>query len=254
MHYKKNFLTKVIFKIDFGSIVNKTQDDELASKFASGIKENYPNVRSTPLSQVSMKMSPTGSTIQQEIIGKVREHTSKEKNKILILNPDFLLLEYRDEIYSHFPEFKDDMDLIYKEFQTVFDIPTFGRIGLRYINEIKFPEGNPLNWRGFIKDSLVSSTLAGLSNDMKLTRSMHQFMAKHGEDISVLFQYGIFNPEHPNPVSRREFILDIDCFISAKIEKSEIIERLVALNTVAEMIFEDSIDNELRREMEVINE
>jgi uncharacterized protein (TIGR04255 family) len=253
MHYKKNFLTKVIFKIDFGSTVSKTQDDELASKFASGIKETYPNVRSNPLTQISMKMSPTGLAIQQEIKGKVWEHTSKEKNKILILNPDFLLLEYRDRVFSHFPEFKDDMDLIYKEFQTVFDIPSFSRIGLRYINEIKFSEGKALDWKGFIKDSLVSSTLAGLSNDMKLTRSMHQFMAKHSEDISVLFQYGIFNPEYPNPVSRREFILDVDCFISATIEKSEVIERLGELNAVAEMIFEDSIDEELRREMEVID-
>jgi uncharacterized protein (TIGR04255 family) len=254
MHYKKNFLTKVIFKIDFGSTVSKTQDDELASKFASGIKETYPNVRSNPLTQISMKMSPTGSAIQQEVIGKVREHTSEEKKKILMLNPDSLLLEYRDGIYSHFPEFKEDMDLIYKEFQTIYDIPTFSRIGLRYINEIKFPEGNPLDWKGFIKDFLVTTTLPGLSNKMKLTRSMHQFMAKHGEDISVLFQYGIFNPVYPNSVSRREFILDIDCFISATIEKSEIIKRLEQLNATAEMIFEDSIEDELRKEMEVLND
>jgi len=253
MHYKKNFLTKVIFKIDFGTTENKTKDDGLASKFASGIKETYPDVHSNPLAQFSVKMSPGGSAVEQEIIGKVWEHTNKEKNKILILNPNFLLLEYRDGVYSHFPEFKDDMDRIYKEFQATFDIPTFSRIGLRYINEIKFPEGNALDWKGFINDSLVSSTLAGLSHELKLTRSMHQFMAKHGEDISVLFQYGIFNPEFPAPVSRREFILDIDCFISTMIEKGEIIGRLEELNTVAETIFENSIDAGLRKEMEVIN-
>ncbi len=254
MHYKKNFLSKVIFKIDFGSVVTKTQDDELASKFAAGIKTNYPIAESKPLSEISMKMSRSGSSIRQEIIGKVREHTNKEGKKILILNPDFLLLEYREGAYSHFPDFKDDMSLIYNEFQNIFDIPTFSRIGLRYINEIKFSEGTPLNWKNIIKDSFVESTFAGLLKEMKLTRSMHQFMAKHGEDISVLFQYGIFNPEFPNPISRREFILDIDCFISATVEKTEIIGRLEELNKVAEVMFENSIDDGLRKEMEVVNE
>jgi uncharacterized protein (TIGR04255 family) len=254
MHYRKNFLTKVIFKIDFGSFIKKTQDDSLVSGFSSGLKENYPIIRPKPITQVSVKVSPSGSGMEQGIIGKVWEHYNKEQNKILILSPDFLLLEYQSGVYSHFADFKNDMVVIYEKFQSVFDITSFGRIGLRYINEIRIPEGNPLNWDRLIKDSLLKSTLAGLSPEMKLTRSMHQFMANYGDDISLLFQYGIFNPEHPNPVSRREFILDIDCYVSAPIEKGEVIEKLVELNEVAEKTFENSIDDDLRRMMEVIND
>jgi len=254
MHYRKNYLSKVIFKIDFGSFIKKTQNDDLASKFSSGINEIYPTVRSKSITQITMKVSPSGSGMEQGVIGKVWEHNDKDQNKVLILSPDFLLLEYRNGVYSHFPEFKNDMFSIYEKFQSVFDIPTFSRIGLRYVNEIRIPEGNPLNWEGLIKDFLVKSTLAGLSSEMKLTRSMHQFMAKHDDDISILFQYGIFNPEYPNPVSRREFILDIDCSVSATIEKGEIIDRLVELNAVAEKTFENSIDDKLRKLMEVIND
>ena len=254
MHYRKNYLTKVIFKIDFTSPVEKTQNDDIAAKFSLGIKETYPTVRSKSMTHISVKVSPSGSGIDQGVIGKVWEHSDKEQNKVLILSPDALLLEYRNGVYSHFAEFKNDMDLIYAQLQKVFEIPDFKRIGLRYINEIRIFEGNPFDWNGLIKESIVKSTLEGLSNEMKLTRSMHQLMAKYGEDISVLFQYGIFNPEYPNPVSKREFILDIDCFISTLIEKGEIINRLEELNTVAEKTFENSIDDELRKLMEVVND
>ena len=252
MHYRKNFLSKVIFKVDFKSPLSSISDENYSS-FSGKVKERYSFTVSKPITRVSFRIEPTGSGLDRQVIGKIWEHRDKEGgNKILVLSPEFLVLEYQNRIYTHFAEFKEDMAFFYEKFQSTFDLDTFPRIGLRYINEISLLEGNPLDWEGYIKHDLISSTLAGLDADMKLTRSMHQFMAKCSEDASVLFQYGIFNPEFPNPVSRREYILDIDCFIPGAAEKGEVIDRLSELNVVAAKMFEDSIGEKLRALMEVI--
>jgi uncharacterized protein (TIGR04255 family) len=198
-------------------------------------------------------VSPGSSGVSQQLKGWVWQHREKEGgDKIISLSFDFLAIEYNQSEFKHFPEFNENFKSIYSAFQELYKVKEFPRIGLRYINEIDIPEGNPLDWDSLISESLVSSVKAGYVDGMKLSISMHQLHTIKN-DISVLFQYGIFNPDYPNPVARKQFILDYDCYIPSPTADSEVLECVKQLNSVAEEMFEQSIENGLRDRMEVID-
>jgi uncharacterized protein (TIGR04255 family) len=253
MHYRNNHLSKVIFKLDFKAPFTNIPNEK-AVDFSQGVKEKYSFSDSKLITQFTFKTTPKSSGIDQEVIGKLWEYRDKEKgDKILLLNPNYLSLQYQNRSYTNYNEFSSDIDFFYNKLQAVFTIDAFSRLGLRYINEISISEGNPLEWNGYIKEELLHCTFAGLSREMKLARSMHQLVTKYDEDTSVLLQYGIHNPDFPNPVARRQYILDIDCFISGTIERNEVTNHLSNLNIVATEIFENSIDQKLRELMEVVS-
>ena len=84
-------------------------------------------------------------------------------------------------------------------------------------------------------------------------RSVHQLIALK-DDISVSLNYGINNPDFPNPVARRQFILDLDCYVSGVVESGEAEQRIRDVNALAEDIFEHSIEDGLRQKMEIVKQ
>jgi uncharacterized protein (TIGR04255 family) len=124
---------------------------------------------------------------------------------------------------------------------------------LRYINEIRQAQGNPLDWNGLIAPSLIQATLANIGHDADLVRSMHQLHTRIG-DLNLLMHYGIHNPEYPALVSRREFILDIDAFRQDAFVAADVLPCIDRLNVICEQAFEASIDKQLRVQLEPINE
>ncbi len=68
-------------------------------------------------------------------------------------------------------------------------------------------------------------------------------------NINTKFQYGFANSEFPNQISKREFILDYDCsvIINGRIENVKAI--LLNLRNKVNSLFENSILEGLRNEM-----
>jgi uncharacterized protein (TIGR04255 family) len=249
--YKRNFLSRVILRMDYDPIPSLKKGEK--SPFSEKISSKYPFVTSQPITQVSVKVSPTESGIEQQHSGQIWIHRNEEKGqRYVFLAPDYFSLEYKKQEYKHLTEFENDLSYVFTEFDKTCKIPEFSRIGLRYINDIILKEGNPYDWNNLINKNLITSTMAGMIDDMKLTRSMHQFMAIYKEDINVLFQYGIYNPEYPNPVAIRQFILDIDCHIKGAIPSADVIKRISDLNDIAIIMFERSIEDGLREIMGVM--
>lgn len=252
MHYKKNFLTKVIFRIDFNQIARLQAEKK--PEFSERIKEKYPFIQGRPTTQISFTLSQSGSGIDQQDTGMAWDHRSEEKSKkIITLTPNSLSMDYGKDQYDHYPAFREEVKYVCDNLLSTYKVEEILRIGLRFINGITLAEGNPLDWDGFINAKLATSSVAGLLQGMRLIRSMHQLHALY-DDISVLFNYGIFNPDFPNPVARKQFILDYDCYIAGGLPSSDILNRLDDLNQVAENMFENSIETELRNIMEVVHE
>lgn len=252
MHYKNNFLTKVIFRIDFNQIARIQAEKK--PEFSKSIEAKYPSIKGRPTAQISFTLSQSGSGIDQQDTGMVWDHRSEEKSKkVITLAPNSLSIDYGKGQYDHYHPFREEVKYVYDNFIDTYKVEEISRIGLRFINEISLTEGNPLDWNGFINNKLSTSSVAGLLNGMKLIRSMHQLHALY-DDISVLFNYGIFNPDFPNPVARKHFILDYDCYLTGGFPSSDILNRLDDLNQVAENMFENSIEIEMRKIMEVVHE
>ena len=81
---------------------------------------------------------------------------------------------------------------------------------------------------------------------------MHMLHLKK-ENMILSLNYGIFNSEYPNPVARRNFLIDLDGSISNQIPSDQVLESVHQLNALCEEAFEDCIGDGLREKMGVID-
>jgi len=170
------------------------------------------------------------------------------QKKILMLEPlkDINLVL---KVYKNSEELKNIIELIISAVINVYGDIKIKRTGLRYINDIKIPEGNPFDWDSFINGSLVSS-LGFISEGDNLSRSMG-IIELNREDHNVLFQFGMYNPEYPNSIAKKVFVLDYDCYTTDKLKASEIMQRIKIMQKDEEKLFESSIEDGLRQKMGV---
>lgn len=248
-HYKNNFITAVIFRLDFKPIAKLQAERQ--PEFSMLIKDKYPVHESKQTAQIIFSSGGGTTGIQQELKGWVWEHRSENRKRVVSLSHEFLAVQYDEKEFTDFREFLPEVTGIYEHFQRLYQPEEISRIGLRYIDQISIPEGNPLEWKGLVSNALATAVLAGLGSGMKLLRSMHQLQARYN-DINVLFNFGIANPDYPNPVARREFVLDSDCYLTEPTKANEVLKRFVELNDVSEFMFETSIEDDLRNIMGII--
>jgi uncharacterized protein (TIGR04255 family) len=249
VRYQSTFLSQVILRLDYGRLVALQIDRE--SPFTQDMRARYPVVKSSQATQLSVTMGAQGMNVGQQGSGWMRSHATENAQRTVTLAPDFLAIEYGAGQYRDFAEFREQAAFVLQTFRKHFGAVQFNRIGLRYVNEITLNDGGPLDWDGLINSALVTSVKAGMVNGLRMTRSIHQLIAIK-DDITVILNYGINNPDYPNPVARRQFILDLDCYISGLIESSDLERRISDVNTLTEVLFEHSIEDGLRSKMGII--
>jgi uncharacterized protein (TIGR04255 family) len=246
-HYQKTFLKQVILRLDFNRIAVLLTDAE--TPFTLDMRAKYPDVTSTAATQVQVVMGPSGMAhVGQQGAGWLRVHKAQGAARSVTLAPDWVAIEYGEGAYQHFNELQEQVAFILGSFRGRFGQQQFTRIGLRYVNEITRPQGGALDWDGLINPNLVTSVKAGLVDDLRMVRSVHHLVAQR-DDVSVILNYGISNPDYPNPVARRQFVLDLDCYVSGLVESAEAEQRISDINKLAEDMFEHSIEEGLRNIM-----
>jgi len=150
--------------------------------------------------------------------------------------------------YGVFETFKEDVMHVFDAFQAVYKPIDLKRMGLRYVNEIKFSEGNPFDWSNFISDSLLCPLNSFPDNQKRIARSMTQTIFSRIDHL-LRFSCGMFNKsEFPSPISRKEFILDYDCF-TEEVTGGDIGKFLEIFHLDIQTMFENSIKDSLRTTM-----
>lgn len=251
MHYQKNFLTSVIFRLDFPEIPALKKEDDI--QFTKDIADKYPEYSKQQVSITSLEFTSESDSYQKVKYWRRDYLSDKNGNKGVYLLPQALIIEHKQKQYKNFAEFYKDVEYIYKILQTNYNISNYSKIGLRYINEIMVPGINPLDWHDYIRSELASAINTNQNNKSKLIRSMHQLHFMQDE-ISTVFNYGIFNKNYPNSITSPEFILDYDSFEAGEIASDEVLNQLKNLNKIASELFNDDITDKLKKIMGVTNE
>lgn len=253
MHYQSNYLTNVILRLDFEPIQALHDGVNVDSKpeFSARIRATYPLVVGQPMARVSVSVGPGTSGISQKVTG-IQWHHKKEETgtKVIVLSHDFLSIEYGHTDYDHFPPFLEEVTGALQALRDLYQVPLFKRIGLRYVNEIVLPEGNPLEWTGIIAPNLITAVLAGKEADASIVRSMHQLHTRLGQ-TDLVSNYGLHNSEFPNTVTRRAFVLDYDAS-QGGVDAVDAIRVIELLNSRCEQAFEASIERDLRERLRPI--
>ncbi|MEA3293395.1 MAG: TIGR04255 family protein [Euryarchaeota archaeon] len=245
--YESHFLTNVVFRVDFPKIL-ELSEQKPPSKFQEKISENYPIVNEVKGEFHKYQLKQTLDFVETN--EKISwDFSNKEKTKRVFIDSDFVFIEYLK--YEHFDDLFQDVKLIFETLIDLYPVKITKRVGLRYINQIKIKSGDPIDWNGLIHPSLFSVSGDFISSEHELLRSMHYLELKE-EGYNLKFQFGLFNSEYPNPISRKEFILDYDCSTNEEIDILEILDKAKEFNKKIHEWFEKSILDDLRDIMGVV--
>lgn len=244
--YKRNFLTNVLCRLDFSPLLELLKEEPV--DFQKRIRGLLPQYEKQTLLKYTTKFQD-GKKIDENEAQPVYQFKSEDGKKKAVLNYESCFFECQD--YRHFKEFSEEVKSIFMPLSEIYGVKSVNRLGLRYINQICLKEGNPLDWHGFISKDLTHSLYSFFEKD-KIARLMEQSVLSF-DDYKMNFTYGIYNSEFPAKVSRKEFILDFDCFAES-VEFSSLIDLLTVFNRTIKLYFEKSIDDKLRAEMEIIDE
>jgi uncharacterized protein (TIGR04255 family) len=240
--YANNFLSDVIFRLDFSPML--VISESISPKFQEQVRSLLPLLSEQKIVEYAAKIEagqiegsskPLSNWILEDADHRFR----------LTLNYAYLAVE--DLKYRTLDSFVGIIQPILEAFKSSYTNPHFTRLGLRYVNAIKFSEGNPFEWKDLVAEPLVCPIEGFVGSKQELSRAMSQFVLNK-DDSTLIFNFGIFNPEYPSRIASREYILDYDCF-SQDVD-ADPIRQIRNFNVHVLDLFEKSIQEPLRRIME----
>lgn len=255
IRYNKNYLTGVIFRINFSNILQLSgKNKEAAEKFQKEIFDKFPNVHFQFNNNINVHIDIQESKLESKLEdGDLTWIFTDEQNiKQVELNSKSLILAYRKGAYEGFEEFLDDVSLIlsalrwYMPFNLTF-------LGLRYINQIHEEVIDDNNIHEYVNESLINNVIFELEDNEGFSQSFSRLDLLK-DDYHLTFQYGFFNPEYPNVAVKKDFILDYDCKLT-KIDSVnstlDVENELKKMNKIIYDKFKYSTTNKLKELMEV---
>ena len=239
---ENNFLSKVIFRIDFTTILKIAGDKkEAAEDFQKKVFDKFPNVEIVHQNNLNINIG-IGSKTPEKVTNKSNIcwiFRNDNGNKEISLTADNLIFICYNESYIGFKSFLNDVMLIinalkdYLPFELKF-------LGLRYINQIDDSEIND-NIDIFINNSLSNSNIINdLNDDEKLSQIFNK-LSFQKDKYFLNLQYGFFNTQFPDPNGTKNFILDYDCVNNQIKSIDEVEKNLKEMNRIIFEKFEYSI-------------
>ena len=243
MFLKRNFLNQVIFRIEFPTIKELLgNDSNVTNDFAKKLSERFPISEVIPRNKINLDIDinsgqPPRITKEGNLVWIFKSENNK---KIVTLTANDLVLEYRDKVYSGFPNFLEEIQLLINAFNQ-YDYQKLKFLGLRYINQITDKEINN-NISEYINPDLTNMSILNNieKNDEDLVQIFSKVNSKYN-DYLLTMQYGLFNPRFPNFDSDKIFILDYDCVLHNINSTDEINEKLEDMHNVIFNKFDYSI-------------
>ena len=249
--YSKNFINQVLVRIDFLKFI---PDDIISSEHViQKIIRFFPRIGKEQILRFntvgfvikSNNMKPSDEKTKT-IEGHQREYTTSNGNNKLTLSNQFIvfLLKEYDTFENHF---KCIRDVVGELFQN--DAVIAARTGIRYIN--MYESTNIVVRKKYFAPEIAAAIIskAKLDAETNLIRSMH-INEYRFDTMTLNFRFGMFNPEYPSFLKKNAFVLDFDCFTTDTIDKqSDILECIINGHSYIQELFEQSITDEMRKEM-----
>jgi uncharacterized protein (TIGR04255 family) len=172
MTYRTNFLTNVVFKIDFDSIPDYSE--ALLENFRAKVSDDFPEYSVKDLVEHSSTVGSDGVMKSDSTTSKIGLYVNPTLAHKVTLTKSSLSLEVFS--YSDFNSFSSKLTTILDKFLNLQpNINDLNRVGLRFVNQISIPKTNPLDWKGFVNSSLIAPINKFFENDTnKIARTVSQ--------------------------------------------------------------------------------
>lgn len=237
--YPKNFLSGVVLRIDFSGDVTLGDLNE----FGASITDLFPSKEARE-SVAGFEINFINSEVRQQkkvVYSWLFKNASEDI--FMDIGSNYLTIECKK-----YPGWEKMSSMIARTVIPLLNqigVKTAKRIGLRYLNEIDLAEPEPINWEDLLAESLIGPLRFARDQSQKIARGMSQLIIKlNGADLA--FNFGVWNPDYPNPVTRKQFVLDLDCYTILSSDTDELTEKIAYFHTQIENLFEASITETLR--------
>lgn len=221
--YPKNYLTQVICRVDFAEFPGLNNEPlELYEK----IKATFPIKEGRVVSQFTTTINPSGAPATMvQTNDQIWDFFTTDKNLKFSLNKNFLVLELQK--YTDFTNFAAFINLAITSFSSIYGSFNSTRFGLRYSNNIVLTEGNALVWGDNLNSSVTAAAQLPV-NATDIRRFITQIVVKDDDEVTMNVVYGMANnPEFPARISRKEFLIDLDCYTEEPKSNTELISSTI---------------------------
>lgn len=207
-------LVLTVCQVKFAPMLSVSNPTAVAP-FQQAILDLYPLASQEQNVQIHVEGNPdlSQASVQSSLGAIAWRFSDLEDTWTVVLAPEFLTLETR--AYRDFSDFADRMERLLGALDKTIH-PTVGlRIGLRYVNEIRFPENE---WRTAIRSDLLGTLAVPQFGDA--AKQSFQYMQFLGPDeVCVNMHHGLFlsgtvvNPRPGDiPPDGPFYLLDIDVY------------------------------------------
>jgi len=243
--YKRNFLTSVIFRIDFVTPVEAIAAG-LPAALEGNILKLFPIPEPKKQKQQEIQIGHPGPAVAREIEKIEWNFHSADRTRTIAITPECFWMSCSS--YKSYAAFRDNLaQATGFLFQAYPDIK-IKRTGLRYINDVRDVAETPIQWKGIIDDTLLC-TLSFSLDGGEFARVFHNVEFAF-ERHNLRFLFGIHNQHYPAPVRERSFILDYDAYRQGFNEPSDLLGLVDTLHSCIQGAFEKSITKGLRENLD----
>jgi len=241
--YMKTYIREVIIRLDFTAPIPK-----LAKVFPQELQKAI-----LPLFPISEPRQYIGAELM--VTKNIQKHKTVqgtdwifhglEKEKTLTIAKDNINIAYKN--YESYERLKEDFVTVIDALFNIYADLQGRRLGLRYINEVQLVEGKVFEWDRYINTKLLAM-LEFPEKPEEINRAFNNLSFNYGEFL-LTFQYGIYNPDFPAPVRKKNFILDFDAYRQAPQNLEDIKRSMDEFHGRIQSLFEQSITEKLRNTM-----
>lgn len=228
-----NFLRQVILRLEFLGEIDRSQ--QVLDDIKRAVSDILPDFETRDIVSVEMTIDQAQKTTKERRYKSfsLRNNTT---NNSLVLEPSAIIFDLKK--YNNYEELKGLVQRVIRNLGEQTPSIKVSKIGLRYINQIIIDDGDPFDWTKLIKEPLICS-LNFIKDRSELSRSVG-VMELNKSDYYVRFQYGWFNSEYPNPIAKKEFLLDYDCYSKSETDISSIAGQIYILHEEIKNLFDQS--------------
>lgn len=237
--YKRNYLSDVIFKIDFPVILELTENPP--RQFQNKIINDFPILE--PIKQIDIEIKRQETT---QVLSTLWKFKNEDNSNLIELKINSLAVIQKK--YTDYQDFKKLINIANKAIFDIYPITKINRLGLRYINQINLEEPKFFEWEDYINNSLLGG-LKFIKIKNKIRRIMQSIRITPEEDIILNLVSGIFNSTYPGKIVKKEFILDYDCFTKIQFDKETLEKKVDKFHKIIVKYFKKSITDKFRKKL-----
>jgi uncharacterized protein (TIGR04255 family) len=237
--YRRTYLTEVIVRVDLASPIAELER-RLDPRVRQAATKYFPIPEPRKVLARQIQASDQAVKASQSAFTEWHFH-GKERDKTVVIAPAVVLAVYK--AYESYEALHREFLELTSAFFEAYGDTQANRLGLRYINNVTIGEGDLLDWSRYINSDMLC--FLRFCRDSTITRALG-LLEFAFDDFGLTFQYGMHNPDHPAPIRRKVFVLDLDAYQAGPLEASEIALSLDKFHGRVQELFERSITDELR--------